>query len=93
MSVAITVNDRVLVSGAFDGSLGKIAPCPDVLESCSVSDLFMLGAAYDLLGELLGKSGAVTRDELREVVREEVRAAVRTSLVAGFREAQAPVTY
>lgn len=65
MSVSITVNDRVLVSGAFDGSLGK--------------------------------SGAVTRDELREVVREEVRAvfndALRASILAAMREAQAPVTY
>ena len=99
MNVSIMIGDRLIVSGTRDESGGAVVPHPNALRVCSHDDRVMLELARDVLDQMLGGTdrGAVTRDELREVVRDEVRAtfdaALRTSLVDGIRAAQAPVTY
>lgn len=97
MNVTFKIGDRAVVTGTCDAKGGAVVPHPDVLSACSRQDVVLLELAHEVLGEMLGRAGAVTRAHLRQVVREEVRAVVaellRTDLAAGLREARATVTY
>ena len=97
MNLTIQIDGRVLVSGTCDAGGGAVVPHPDALLACSRLEVALVEMAHGLLGEMLGKAGAVTRGELRQVVRDEVREAVadtlRSGVAAGVRGTLAHVTY